>query len=118
VRPALLALGLSAVAVVACRTAVVQAPVAATYVVVVPAPQDEAPPAAQAHEAALASACPADTLAERGVCVRVVASPEIPAWEPAHGAGDPCSTWTGPDGLVDCDWRNGEPPDAGAPRVK
>jgi hypothetical protein len=78
---------------------VVSVPVVEVHVVEVPAPREEA-------SSAPAPACPPDTLAENGVCVRVVASPEIPAWEAPHGHGDPCATWTSEKGLWDCDAKN------------
>jgi hypothetical protein len=78
-----------------------------------PAPEDEAP-AAETEQAKALSACPPDTVAEKGVCVRVVASPEIQAWEPPRGHLDPCGTWTSEKGLVDCDPKNEDAPaDAG-----
>jgi hypothetical protein len=95
----------------ACRGATVAAPV--TRIVELPALDQEPPP--EAHGAATSAACPPDTVAEKGDCVRVVASPEIPAWEPPHGPLDPCATWTSDRALVNCDWENAElPPDAGA----
>lgn len=98
-------------AAVACGGAVVSAP--ATYTVVLPAPEDEAP-AADLEHGPPPAACPPDTVAEKGHCVRVVASPEIQAWEPPRGHGDPCATWTSEKGLVDCDPKNEDPPvDAG-----
>jgi len=102
------------VAAMACGGAVVPAP--QTYTVVLPAPVDD-PPLAEAEAAKAVPGCPADTLAEKGVCVRVVASPEIPAWEPPRGHGDPCATWTSEKGLVDCDPKNEDTPvDAGRSR--
>ena len=98
-------------AVGACGGAVAPAP--ATHIVDIPPPRDEAAVAGseQAHAASL---CPPDTLAERGLCVRVVPSPEIQAWEPPGGHGDPCATWTSEKGLVNCDPQNEDPPvDAG-----
>lgn len=101
-------------AAVACGGAVVAAP--ATYIVNIPAPQDEAP-AVELDSVPPPAACPPDTVAEKGHCVRVVASPEIQAWEPPRGHGDPCATWTSEKGLVDCDPKNEDPPvDAGKPR--
>jgi hypothetical protein len=95
----------------ACAGTAVAPPV--TRVVELPAPEQEPPP--EARGAAAASACPPDTLAEKGQCVRVVASPEIPAWEPPHGPLDPCATWTSDKGMVNCDWENEDlPVDAGA----
>jgi hypothetical protein len=85
----------------------------ATFVVEVPAPEEDRPSAPTATSLADASPCPPDSLAERGACVRVVASPEIPTWRPPGGHGDPCATWTSEKGLVDCDWKNELPSDAG-----
>ena len=98
--------------VIACGSAARSAPATATYVVDVPLPHDGELPPDPEHAGTDPSACPADTLAENGVCVRVVASPEIPAWEPPRGHGDPCATWTSGKGLVDCDWKNEDLPDA------
>ena len=89
---------------------VVQAPLAA-HVVVIPGVEDEV--AATVPSGAPASPCPPDTLAERGKCVRVVASPEIPAWTAPSGYLDPCATWTSDKGIYDCDPRKESAPDAG-----
>ena len=91
---------------------VVQAPVAAP-VVVIPAPEDEV--VATVPSAAPTPACPPDALAEHGRCVRVVASPEIPAWTAPSGYLDPCATWTSEKGIYDCDPRKENAPDGGAP---
>jgi hypothetical protein len=68
-----------------------------------------------------AASCPPDTTDERigqqDVCVRVVASPEIPAWQPPGGHLDPCATWTSEKGLVECDPNNELAP-AAAPAGK
>ena len=93
---------LVALAVLACGGAPAPAPVAATYVVELPAAREDPE-----------AVCPADTVAEHGVCVRVLASPEIPAWEPPRGHGDPCATWTSEKGLFDCDVKNENPADGG-----
>jgi hypothetical protein len=106
-------LAASLVAASACGGAAREAPVAATYVVDVPPPRDEELPTEADRAAARAAACPADTVAENGVCVRVLASPEIPAWEAPRGHGDPCATWTSETGLFDCDVKNENAPDAG-----
>jgi hypothetical protein len=90
---------------------VVQAPVA-EHVVVIPAPEDEV--VATVPSAAPASTCPPDSLAERGKCVRVVASPEIPTWTaPSGGHLDPCATWTSDKGVYDCDPRKESASDGG-----
>ena len=89
---------------------VVQAPVAAR-VVVIPAPEDEV--VESVPSAAPGPRCPPDTLAEDGRCVRVVASPEIPAWTAPSGHLDPCATWTSDKGIYDCDPRKESAPDAG-----
>jgi hypothetical protein len=103
----------AALAVAACGGAVVATPV--TYIVDLPAPQDDAP-LAEPEPANAPSRCPPDTLAEKGTCVRVVASPEIPAWEAPRGHGDPCALWTSDKGLVNCDPENENlPADAGRP---
>jgi hypothetical protein len=111
-------------------------PVSEPVVVVLPSAADE-PPATSTSLMPVVSgpplpSCPAGTLLERGdrvdraglagslVCVRVLPSPEIPAWEPPSGHLDPCATWTSDGGLVDCDPSNESPRDAGpdgAPRV-
>lgn len=104
----------SLVTAAACGGVVASAPVA--HIVEIPAPEDD-PPAAVAPEVHAAAACPPDTVAEKDHCVRVVASPEIPAWEAPRGHGDPCATWTSDKGLVDCDPKNEDPPaDAGKAR--
>lgn len=104
----------AALAVAACGGAVATAPV--TYIVDLPAPQDD-PPTAEPEHANAPARCPPDTLAEKGTCVRVVASPEIPAWEAPRGHGDPCALWTSDKGLVNCDPKNEDPPeDAGKTR--
>jgi hypothetical protein len=90
---------------------VVQAPVAA-HVVVIPALEDEVV-ASVPSAAAPAPACPPDALAEHGRCVRVVASPEIPAWAAPSGHLDPCATWTSDKGIYDCDPRKESAPDGG-----
>lgn len=87
---------------------VLQAPVA-VHVVVIPAPGDEVAPSA-----ASTPTCPPDTLVERGRCVRVVASPEIPAWTAPSGHLDPCATWTSDKGIYDCDPRKENPSDGGS----
>jgi hypothetical protein len=104
---------LVALALVGCAGAGsgVGAPVAMT--VDLPRPGEDLPPPPSASSAAAGPACPPDTLAENGQCVRVVASPEIPTWHPPAGHGDPCSTWTSDKGLVDCDWKNELPADGG-----
>ena len=79
---------------------------AAPTVVVLPGPEDEV------HVAA--ATCPPDTLSERGgMCVRVLPSPEIPAWQAPAGHLDPCATWTSERGLVGCDPANEDARDAG-----
>lgn len=109
-----LALVLAPLIAAACGGGVASAP--ATYIVDLPAPKDEPPPGATEPANAFA-ACPPDTLAERGVCVRVVASPEIQAWQPPPGHLDPCATWTSETGLVNCDPGNEDvPADAGKSR--
>ncbi len=90
---------------------VVQAPVAAR-VVVIPAPEDEV--AERVAAAAPSPACPPDTVAERGQCIRVVASPEIPAWKAPSGHLDPCATWTSGKSLYDCDPRKESAGDGGS----
>ena len=99
-------------ALASCGGGVVQAPVAAP-VVVIPAPGDEVVPTAPS--AAPTPTCPPDALAEHGRCVRVVASPEIPAWTAPSGYLDPCATWTSEKGIYDCDPRKENAPDGGAP---
>jgi hypothetical protein len=89
---------------------VVQAPVAAR-VVVIPTLEDEV--VASVPSAAPAPACPPDTLAEHGRCVRVVASPEIPSWTAPSGHLDPCATWTSGKGIYDCDARKESASDGG-----
>jgi hypothetical protein len=92
---------------------VVQAPVAAAPVVVIPALEDEV--VATVPSAPPAPTCPPDALAEHGRCVRVVASPEIPAWTaPSGGHLDPCATWTSEKGIYDCDPRKESASDGGA----
>ena len=89
-----------AYALMACESSssqVGRAPVT-THVVVLPDPDDEV-----AATARSAPTCPADTLTERGVCVRIIASPEIPSWTPPSGHLDPCATWTSDAGIYDCD---------------
>jgi hypothetical protein len=91
---------------------VVQAPVAAP-VVVIPALEDEV--AATLPAVPPPPTCPPDALAEHGRCVRVVASPEIPAWTAPSGRLDPCATWTSEKGIYDCDPRKESASDGGAP---
>lgn len=90
---------------------VVQAPVAAP-VVVIPAIDDEV--VEVVPSAAPPSNCPPDALSEHGKCVRVVASPEIPAWTAPSGHLDPCATWTSEKGIYDCDPRKENASDGGA----
>jgi hypothetical protein len=89
---------------------VVQAPVAG-HVVIIPALEDET--VATLPSAAAPSTCPPDSLAEHGRCVRVVASPEIPAWAAPSGHLDPCATWTSEKGFYDCDPRKESASDGG-----
>jgi hypothetical protein len=104
------ALGLAAAAAAAaCGGAVREA---AVVVVDVPVPKDEPAPAATAEVQ-----CPPDTVREGLHCVRVLASPEIPAWQPPVGHGDPCATWTSADkAMFDCDEQNEHARDGGALR--
>ena len=88
---------------------VAQAPVA-TRVVVIPASEDEVAGIPSVSPAAI---CPPDAFAEQGRCVRVVASPEIPAWTAPSGHLDPCATWTSDKGIYDCDPSKENPGDAG-----
>jgi hypothetical protein len=86
-------------------------------VVTLPAPGSEPVEASRpAMPPATAASCPPDTMDERidqqDVCVRVVASPEIPAWHPPGGHLDPCATWTSEKGLVECDPDNEHAPAA------
>jgi hypothetical protein len=104
---------LLAFAAAACGGAAATVTAPATFVVDVPAPQDDVLPATPSASSAAASSCPPDAVPEKGACVRVVASPEIPAWKPPVGHGDPCATWTSEKGLVDCDWKNELPADSG-----
>jgi hypothetical protein len=90
----------------------VQAPVA-QHVVIIPALEDEV--VATVPSAAPASACPPDSLAEHGRCVRVVGSPEIPAWTAPSGHLDPCATWTSGKGIYDCDAAKENASDGGRP---
>jgi hypothetical protein len=102
VRGALMGIG-ATVAFAACGSGaptLLQAPVT-SHVVLIPALDDEVDQSAAS--AAPASTCPPDSLAEHGRCVRVVASPEIPAWEAPSGHLDPCATWTSDKGIFDCD---------------
>jgi hypothetical protein len=90
-------------------------------VVTLPAPGAEPVEASRpAVSAAPASSCPPDTMEERiddqDVCVRVVASPEIPAWRPPGGHLDPCATWTSEKGLVECNPDNEHAPPAASAR--
>ncbi len=87
-----------------------RAPVAAR-VVVIPGPEDETVEAVPS--AAPASQCPPDSIAEHGRCVRVIGSPEIPAWTAPSGHLDPCATWTSDKGMYDCDPAEESPSDAG-----
>jgi len=89
---------------------VVQAPVT-EHVVVIPALEEEV--VVSAPSVAPTSTCPPDTIAEHGRCVRVVASPEIPAWAAPSGHLDPCATWTSDKGIYDCDPSKENASDAG-----
>ena len=98
---------------IACGGGGAGAPTAAIYVVDVPPVGDEPQLATPGSASTVAAACPPDTVPEKSVCVRVLASPEIPTWQPPQGHGDPCATWTSEKGLFDCDAKNEDTPAAG-----
>jgi hypothetical protein len=85
-------------------------------VVTLPAPGAEPVEASRPPPTAIPASCPPDTTEEtidhQEVCVRVVASPEIPSWQPPGGHLDPCATWTSEKGLVECDPDNEHAPAA------
>lgn len=100
-----------AAAAAACGGAVQEA---AVVVVDVPTPKDE--PLAAATVEVPEVQCPPETVREGLHCVRVLPSPEIPAWKPPTGHGDPCATWTSDKAMFECDEQNEHARDAGAPR--
>ena len=86
--------GVLALAVAACGGA--PGRVAAPAIVEVPAPGHDILVASAAAHPTVA-ACPPGTSREHDVCVRVLPSPEIPAWQaPSFRPDpvDPCAAWT------------------------
>jgi hypothetical protein len=107
--PALVVLGAAA-----CTGAGAASPTPTAYVVDLPPPGAE--PATTAAPRAEAACPPGSSRETHGAeCVRLVPSPEIPAWKPPTGHLDPCATWTSDRGLINCDPANEEPADAGRP---